>query len=168
MGRKLTFCAVAALTLVVGGVAFAASASSGGGRPGSDDDRMVLRLDAKEVASTFIDLGDPDFSQGDQIAFTNDLLRGGTKVGEDGGWCIATRLTSAGAATFKCVGSNSLPGGQLTVQGLVTYGPGEEIKDEPYFFAITGGTGRYKEAGGEVKIEEVSGEEFRLTFRIDL
>ena len=96
----------------------------------------------------------------------SDLLRGNTKVGEDGGWCIVTRLTQEGANTWECHGVNSLPGGQITVQGIVTYGPDEEIKAEPYQFAITGGTGRYRDASGTVQIEEVSGEEVRLIFRI--
>lgn len=168
MGRKLMLTAVAALMLTVAGVAIAATSSSGAGRSGSDDRHLTLRLSGKEVASTFLDLGDPDFSQGDEFVFTNDLFRAGTKVGEDGGLCVVTRLTAAGAATFKCVGSNYLPGGQITVQGLVTYGPDEEIKEEPYFFAITGGTGRYKTATGQVKIEELGGGELRLTFRIIL
>lgn len=170
MGSKLTRGLVVGLLLTGASVAVAAaSSSSSEGEFGSDERRMVvLHLVAREVAFTFIDLGDPDFSQGDQVAFTNDLLRGGTKVGKDGGWCVATRLTAAGAATFECVGSNRLPGGQVTVQGLVTYGPDEEIKEEPYFFAITGGTGKYRNARGQVKIEEVSGEVFRLTLRIVL
>jgi hypothetical protein len=129
---------------------------------------VTLRLAAEEVASTFLDLGEPDFSQGDEFVFTNDLFRGGTKVGEDGGSCVVTRLTAAGAATFNCIGSNYLPGGQITVQGLVTYGPDEEIKEEPYFLAITGGTGRYEDAAGQVKVEELGGGELRLTFQIDL
>ncbi len=77
-----------------------------------------------------------------------------------------TRLTDEGAATVECDGVNSLPGGLITVQGIVTYAPGEEIKAEPYHFAISGGTGKYRAAGDTVRIEEVSGEELRLTFRL--
>ena len=54
----------------------------------------------------------------------------------------------------------------ITVQGMVTYAPGEEIKAEPYQFAITGGTGAYKNAGGTVRIKEIPGGELRLTFRL--
>ena len=93
-------------------------------------------------------------------------MRGDRKVGEDGGWCIVTRLTQEGANTWECHGVNSLPGGQITVQGIVTYGPDEEIKAEPYQFAITGGTGKYRDAGGTVQIKEVSSEELHLIFRI--
>jgi DNA-binding CsgD family transcriptional regulator len=45
----------------------------------------------------------------------------------------------------------------------------EKIGEEAgkhYFFAITGGTGKYSGARGEVMVEEVSGEKARLTFRI--
>ena len=108
------------------------------------------------------------FGQGDQFVFTNDLLRAGTKVGEDGGSCTVTRLTARGANTWFCVASNALPGGQVTVEGLVTYGPDEAVKAEPYYFAITGGTGQYQGARGQVKIEEVSADEVHATFLIDV
>jgi hypothetical protein len=163
MGPRLKVGAVVACLLAIGGVTFASADSRD-----ADDGGPIetLHLVAKEVDSTFLDLGDADFSVGDQFAFTNDLFNGGEKVGEDGGLCVVTRLTANGASTWKCVGSNVLPGGQITVQGLVTYGPGEEIKADPYLFAITGGTGKYRAARGEVKIEEVSGVKLRATFRI--
>lgn len=167
MTRKLKLGAAAGLALAAGGATVAATSASSGS-PGVDSRQSaeVIRLVGKEVSSGFLDLGAADFSEGDQVHFANDLYSGDKKVGEDGGWCVVARLTAEGAATFKCLGANSLPGGQITVQGLVTYGPEEEIKQEPYHFAITGGTGKYRAAGGTVRIEEVSGEEFRLTFRI--
>ncbi len=161
MGTKLKLAAVVACLLGFVGVTVAAA-----GSPRTDDRGSVttLHLVAKEVDSTFLDLGDTDFSVGDQLAFSNDLYHAGKKVGKDAGWCVVARLTASGASTFKCVGSNALPGGQITVQGLVTYGPTEEIKAEPYRFAITGGTGRYREADGEVRIEELGGGVIDLTF----
>jgi hypothetical protein len=86
---------------------------------------LVLAAGGATVAATsaFSDPSDP--------SGTDSLYRGDTKVGKDGGWCVATRLTEDGAATFECLGANSLPGGQITVQGLVTYGPGEEVKRQP-------------------------------------
>ncbi len=163
MGSRLKVGAVVTCLLAVGGMTLASAGSRDADEGGSVE---TLHLVAKEVDSTFLDLGDADFSLGDQFAFTNDLFRNGVKVGEDGGLCVVTRLTPNGASTWKCVGSNVLPGGQITVQGLVTYGPGEEINPDPYLFAITGGTGKYKNARGEVKIEEVSGVKLRATFRI--
>lgn len=72
------------------------------------------------------------------------------------------------ASTFHCNGINSLPGGQITAAGLVSYGSTEEFRAEPYFFAITGGTGKYRTAHGEIKIQERSPTEAELTFRIIL
>lgn len=161
MRRRLTIGAAAGLVLVAGGIAVGATSASSDRSSGD-----VLRLVGKEVSSQFLDLGEADFSEGDQFVFTNDLLRGDTKIGEDGGWCTVTRLTQAGANTWECHGVNSLPGGLITVQGMVTYAPDEEIKAEPYHFAITGGTGRYRHAGGTARIQEISPEELRLTFRI--
>ena len=37
-------------------------------------------------------------------------------------------------------GVNSLPGGQIITAGLVSYGPDEEFKKDPYYAGITGGT----------------------------
>ena len=161
MRKRLTVGAATSLVLAAGGIAVGATSASSDRSSGD-----VLRLVGKEVSSHFLDLGDADFSEGDQFVFTNDLLRGDRKVGEDGGWCIVTRLTQEGANTWECHGVNSLPGGQITVQGIVTYGPDEEIKAEPYQFAITGGTGKYRDAGGTVQIKEVSSEEVHLSFRI--
>lgn len=155
--------AVVACLLAIAGATFASAGARDADDAGST---QTLRVVAKEVDSAFLDLGDADFSVGDQFAFANDLFSGGDKLGEDGGLCVVTRLTARGASTWKCVGSNVLPGGQITVQGLVTYGPDEEIKADPYLFAITGGTGQYQEAHGEVRIEEVTATRFRATFRI--
>lgn len=168
MGTKLRASAAAALLLLLAGVTAAFATSSGGDAASDSDDgeTVVLHLLAKEVAETFIDLGDADFSQGDQFVFTNDLFRGDEKVGSDGGVCTVTHLTADGATDVYCTGSNSLPGGQVTVSGLVHYGPGEEIKQEPYSLPITGGTGRYRTARGEVTFNDLSTSEFRLTLRI--
>jgi hypothetical protein len=164
MGTKLRAVAAIALLLLIAGVTIAFANS-----PEDDADReesVVFDLVAKEVAETFVDLGDKDFSQADQFVFTNDLFRGDTKVGKDGGVCTVSNLTAEGATSVYCSGSNALPGGQVVVQGLVEYAPGEEVKKEPYSLSITGGTGKYRDARGEAIFKEVSTKEFRVTLRI--
>ena len=162
MRWKLSLGVVGILLAVAGPLSSLVGAQANSEEPGS----QVLRIVAKEVASKYVDLGRKGFGQSDQFAFTNDLLRAGTKVGEDGGSCTVTRLTPRGANTWFCVASNSLPGGQITVEGLVTYGPDEAVKAEPYYFAITGGTDQYEGARGQVKLEEVSADELHATFLI--
>ena len=158
------------LSLGVFGIllAIAGSTFSSGAQADSEEPQsQVLGVVAKEAASKYLDLGRKGFGQSDQFVFTNDLLRDGSKVGTDGGSCTVTRLTARGVNTWLCVASNSLPGGQITVEGLVTYGPDEAVKAEPYYFAITGGTGQYEGARGQVKLEEVSARKVHATFLID-
>jgi allene oxide cyclase-like protein len=170
MRWRVALAAIATLALAAGITAVAAKSTGG---PAANSEQ-VIRLVTHNDASGYLDLGEPYLSIGDQIPFSNDLYRDGSWMGEDGGWCVVTRLTGNSgprghgplAPTYECVGTNSLPDGQLTAQGLVTYGPHEEVKTDPYFFAITGGTGSYRGARGEVRIDEVSASEARLTFRI--
>jgi hypothetical protein len=170
MTTKLRAGAATALLLLTGGVAAASATSSPDKRSSRSDhgQTIVLHLSAKEVQETYVDAGDPDYSQGDVFAFTNDLYHGDKKVGEDGGACTVTRLAPDGASTVHCSGSNSLPGGQIATAGLIDYGPEEEFKHDPYTLPITGGTGKYRKARGEVRITELSAHEFRLKFQVIL
>jgi hypothetical protein len=166
MRGKLVLGTIAAL-LLAGGVTAVAATHSTNSATRAASSEQVIRLVTHNVVSGYLDLGDANLSTGDQVPFSNDLYRDGSKVGEDGGWCVLTRI-AGGASTYECVGTNSLPDGQLTAQGLVTYGLREPIRTDPYFLAITGGTGKYRGARGEVRIQEVSSVEARLTFRIVL
>jgi hypothetical protein len=100
--------------------------------------------------------GDGAPSLGDYVVFHDVLLVDGEEVGDEGGTCPLVDLEQG---LIHCTGTIRLPGGQITFQGLTTTEPTKQV-------AITGGTGRYREAGGTVQIKEVSGEELRLTFRI--
>ena len=172
MGTKLLRAGVAVGLLLLACVAVASAGSSGEKRTSRSDERrsIVFQLDGKAAQETvYLDLGDAEYSRGDQYVFTNDLSRKGKKVGIDGGVCSVVRIEADGGSTLQCNGVNSLPGGQIITAGLVSYGPDEAFKKDPYYFGITGGTGKYRTAHGEVKIEELgSTEVLRLTFRVVL
>lgn len=185
MGSKLRAGTASVLLLLVAGVAVASAGSSTGNRSSRSDDRIsVLRLVGRDVDQAWLDLGATGDSLGDQLHFTSDLIqppRSGVgppppgagvpqerKVGEDGGVCSVARIVPDVATTYHCVGTNSLPLGQITTQGLVTYAAGEDVRQEPYTFAITGGTGKYRAARGQVTIKDLSAEEVSLTFRVIL
>jgi allene oxide cyclase-like protein len=183
MRSKLRAGTAGVLLLLVAGVAVASAGSSTGRSTKSDDRISVFRLVGREVDSAWLDLGKAGDSLGDQFHFTSDLIdlpRRGVgppppgagvpqemKIGEDGGVCSIARI-AGGATTYHCVGTNSLPLGRITAQGLVTYGPGEDVRQKPYSFAITGGTGKYRAARGSITIEELNAVEVRLTFRVIL
>jgi hypothetical protein len=186
MRSKLRAGAASVLLLLVAGVAVASAGSSTDNRSSGSQDRIsVLNLVGRDVASAWLDLGDPGESLGDQSHFTSDLIqppRSGVgppppgagvpqerKIGEDGGVCSIARIApDDGATTYHCVATNSLPLGQITAQGLVTYAAGEGFRQQPYSFAITGGTGKYRGARGQVTIKDLSAQEVGLTFRVIL
>jgi hypothetical protein len=56
----------------------------------------------------------------------------------------------------------------VTYEGAINYGPNEFPKADPYSLAITGGTGKYRTAHGELRIQELTPEEAQDTLRIIL
>lgn len=82
-------------------------------------------------------------SIGDVLGFANPLYdaQNQSKVGSDNGMCIRTAVGEA----FECIWTATLSDGQITVEG-----PFFDTKDS--VLAITGGTGAYKEARGEMTL----------------
>jgi hypothetical protein len=105
-----------------------------------------LRFRAKTTEQEFLDLGEKGDSLGDQFIFHDVLRQEGERIGDDGGVCT---LTSVDLGQFQCVVTAWLPDGQITSQGLVE--PTGEFP-ERFVFAITGGTGAYEGASGEVRV----------------
>lgn len=149
--------------LATGLVATGASmAAAGGGDDGDDDGGDVIRLVSTNASETNLDLGETGEGAGDRFLFAADLLKGGEKVGDEGGECAIVQIVERVAATAHCIATLSLPGGQITLQGLVAF----TDESEPFTVAVTGGTGRYREADGEMTIETVSDTEERYTIRL--
>jgi hypothetical protein len=113
------------------------------------DNITVLTYTARQVEFHFVDIaptGGPP-SLGDTIVFSNDLFSGGRKVGFDGGTCTAVRAQH-GPAAFQCVATAHLSDGDRTVQGFTL--------DQPTnTYAITGGTKRWRNAGGQVVVRAI-------------
>jgi hypothetical protein len=126
----------------------------------STDNTRVLHLVLKTVQANELDLGGTGPSQGDQVIFSDDVYRGGKKVGTDGGVFTATRVTS-GAPDFQGQITFRLPEGQLTAQGLFN------AAQQTLTFAITGGTGAYRDAGGYVTGPNSSSGTVRVTAFVD-
>jgi hypothetical protein len=113
-------------------------------------DEVELRFRAKTTEQTFLDLGEKGDSLGDQFVFHDVLRQAGERVGHDGGVCT---ITSVAASQAQCLVTAWLSEGQITVQGLIA--PTGEFP-ERFVFAVTGGTGRYEGASGEVHVIEKS------------
>ncbi len=141
--------AITALTLLttLGVVVTFAGLSAADDNPSSQ--KQTFTLTSKTGPHSELDLGEPGFGLGDQFSFSNSLYRGDKKVGRDGGWCTIVDFTEqTEPVTAICVFTVELPKGQITMQGLLTFsetGPDSVV-------AITGGTGAYKTAHGQVTI----------------
>jgi allene oxide cyclase len=96
-------------------------------------------------AYTNIDVAPPGASPGDMIIFQSDIVDSTTKklVGHDSGWCVRTWTTKE---LSECNFTLTLADGQISVQGPSDR-HGETV------LAITGGTGKYSGARGELKMK---------------
>jgi hypothetical protein len=127
----------------------------------SEDGERPIRVVAITVEEEFLDLGDEGFSLGDQGVFSENLLKGGEEVGHSGGVCTVTSLERE---EVHCVVTAWFEGGQITVQGLISVGTDAS---ETFVLPITGGSGKYKGAEGEVHVQDVSATKDILTFRLE-
>ncbi|MET9081788.1 hypothetical protein ABZX77_07745 [Streptomyces sp. NPDC004237] len=108
-------------------------------------------------------------AQGDRTVVRSLLFDKDDKfqVGETDGTCTTTTVENGGAE--ECVVTYKLPGGQLSVQGLVfgiLTGGLPTIPPPSFDNAITGGTGDFREARGQVHADTIGTGKRRFT--IDL
>ena len=124
------------------------------------DDVKVLHLRGVQVESQFVDVAPegPEPSLGDSFVLSENLLRDGHKVGISGVACTFVRLENPPSA-LQCQISARIGGDQLTLQGLA-------FDQSRNVFAITGGTGRWRNAGGQVVVRDVSDTESDITLFI--
>jgi hypothetical protein len=120
------------------------------------DHTKVLTFLEIEERSAFIDVGDPGESSGDYFLFESRLMSedGTTLLGRDSGKC------TLGIRTFICDATASIFGkGKITVYGAL-------FREADTRIAITGGTGAYKEAGGQLTVTDTSDGNTLLVFQL--
>jgi hypothetical protein len=159
MRSKLRAWTAVLAVLTVAILAFGPAAASAAGKH-----HRALRLTGTQIDSTFLDLGDSDLSLGDELVFSETLTRRGRDVGEDGGTCTVTDITGYDSFMANCVVTFALRRGQITAQGLIAF---EEETIPDATLAITGGTGAYRGASGEVDYHQVSGAVSKYTLHLD-
>jgi hypothetical protein len=124
-----------------------ASASTASGHAGGQTIRVLA------VFTEFdpnIDVGAPGLSLGDEVVFAGNLLRDGKQVGRVGVVCTFVSTQNADRVEAQCPATATLPGGQITIQGVIVN------RALNWTLPITGGSGRYDSARGEVVSRDVS------------
>jgi hypothetical protein len=115
------------------------------------------------IAETPVDHTEPP-KLGDTNVITEDVCVGGKKVGTSDITCTVVRLDSAKHFfAGECFNITVLPGGQITAQGYVT---SDQIEKVPFEQAVTGGTGAYIGAKGELTVDEAGDGPAHLTFAL--
>ena len=154
-----------ALALIVGNLTLTSATASSSS---SNDHRTTLHLVSNTVDFADLDFNETGPSLGDQFVFNDNLFQNGKRVGEDHGSCTLVRITGTGASsefTVVCHVTLVLAGGQITAQGALTFtGEGPQTNT----IAITGGTGAYQTAHGQVRARDVSETRAALTVQLIL
>jgi hypothetical protein len=165
--RKIIPWTVAA-AFTFGGVALANDRATRSSHQRHDGRAGVIKLFSSTVQFKQLDLGDNGFSLGDEIVFADDLLtaKGGAKLGADGGVCTVVRVDDAASATgtLQCPVTLSLRGGQLFTVGLVHLANGALTGTQ--VVAVSGGTGEFRRAQGELAVEFLTPTEANYTITL--
>lgn len=152
MNRRVgMFCAVVAIVAL--GIAIAGSAAGASGGPSK---QRGVRVVAVITEVNQVDAAPAGESLGDQIVFSSKLLKGAREVGHQGAVCTTVSLARHEA---ECIATYAFRDGQITGQALVKLGD-----RTPYAVPVTGGSGRYAGARGEVHVRPVSDTQGVLTF----
>jgi allene oxide cyclase len=118
-----------------------------------------MALVERATSDAVVDAGAKGDSAGDVLTFANEIYdeTNKTMVGTDNGWCIRT----VPAKAWECFWTLILADGQITSEG-----PFLDGKDS--VLAITGGTGKYMAARGEMQLHarDAKGSEYDFTYHL--
>ena len=144
MGRRTTIGVVAGVVLLAT-VALGTGAASG--------DTAIHVLWPADSTKVNLDFGPKGPSMGDRVAARGPLVDAGntsTKVGRGYLDCLVVKNFAGGHGLFDCSYVLQLDGGTLTLTGLDPPGPGVAE------FAVTGGSGAYRNARGDAVLTDSS------------
>jgi allene oxide cyclase len=143
-----------ALTVALAGaVAAWAGAGHGGKGPG-----RVLTVIEHATTDATTDTGPAGDSAGDILTFANEVFDPADVhvVGTDQGYCVRT----VAGKSYECNWTTILAAGQITVEG-----PFLDAADST--LAVTGGTGRYRNARGFMTLRSLeNGTKFAFEFHL--
>jgi hypothetical protein len=134
------------------------------GKPSGKKHHSGKKITVIEHATTdaTTDTGAAGDSAGDVLTFANDVFdkTDTNKVGTDQGYCIRVVPGPSEASSYECNFTTMLAKGNIVVEG-----PFYDAQDS--VLAITGGTGRYRNARGTMELQSrEGGTKFAFIFHI--
>jgi len=143
------------IVLAVNILTISAATSDKPDRPGKG-----LTVVERAVSDTVVDTGATGDSLGDILAFENPIYDAANvnEIGRDQGYCVRTNV----GGSWECNWTVILDKGSLVVEGPFY----DDLRDSQ--FAITGGTGPFRNARGEMTLHarDAAGTEFDFIYRI--
>lgn len=119
----------------------------------------TLTVVERATTDAVTDTGDKGDTAGDILTFANEIFdaANANSVGTDNGWCMRTVPGKA----WECFWTAILKEGQITVEG-----PFLDAGDS--VLAVTGGTGAYAGARGEMKLHarDAKGSEYDFAYSL--
>jgi allene oxide cyclase len=156
LGSVVALAAIVVLVVAVVASGKQSSPSKHSGHHGHNGKAITVIEHA--TSDTTTDTGATGDSVGDVLTFANDVFDAGNaqKVGTDQGYCLRV----VAGTSYECTWTTFLQGGQIVVAG-----PFYDAKDST--LAITGGTGRYRNARGTMDLHaRAGGTEFAFVFHV--
>lgn len=143
--RKLVI--IGATLALLGGATAALSLGSASAAPknAASGSVRVLHLISHQTSLQVVDIGGTGDSPGDQLIETTVDFANGKQVDHSVLNCVDITV-SASAFDVLCHGALVFADGQVEFQGETTF-------QEPFTVAVTGGTGAYQNAGGQLTVE---------------
>jgi len=127
--------------------------------PAVASEMQTLALVERATTDVVTDTGAEGDSAGDILTFANEIYdeANAKLVGTDNGWCVRTVSGKA----WECFWTLTLADGQITVAGPFLDG-GDSV------LAITGGTGAYADARGEMALHarDAQGSAYDFVYKV--
>ncbi len=146
-------------SLVAAAVSLAIGASLAGAATAHKSAASTVHVIEHAVTDTTVQSGGTGDKTGNLLTFHNQVFNSRDKkqVGTDQGFCV--RISPADG-TYECMWTTFLHGGQITVEGPF-YDTHNSV------LAITGGTGAYRNARGEMNLKSrMGGKEYDFIFHL--
>jgi hypothetical protein len=145
------------VVLLAGVLAVIAVNAAAKGKPAGSGGKAIHVIE--HATSDAVTNGSASDSAGNVLTFANPVFdrKDAHQVGSDQGYCIRIVV----GQTWECNWTTFLPKGQITVEGPFT-DTGNTV------LAITGGTGKYRNARGSMELEyhNQAGTEFDFVFHV--
>ncbi len=149
--RRASGVVLAIAAVAVGGTAYADDSPAKSNAHG----KTIRLLEAsKSIQPTFVDTGTPGLSPGDIVVVRDGVLReNGSSAGTFNQVCTLVKVAgNPFTSEYECIGSLALENGTITMQGPFVPAKAEQTA------AVTGGTGEYRTARGEVVVRSEADE----------